>query len=135
MTNALSGPHRRLAAVDALAASSADSRTSARASVWLLRLAVEHALDDLWTRCSPDLVQASRRAQLLVLRRYLEAEEAWRVAELWNALSRAAHHHPYDLAPGAAEIMVWRGTAERAVSALEVPVRSMPVGRSSFNAT
>ncbi|GAA4832807.1 hypothetical protein GCM10023201_21030 [Actinomycetospora corticicola] len=119
MTTSPSGPRRRLAAVDTLMASPADPRVAARASVWLLRLAVEHALDDLWREHAPELVESSRRAQFLVLPKFLDAEDAWRVAELWNVLSRVAHHHAYELTPTRAEIANWRDAVGVAVAVLE----------------
>lgn len=125
MTTPLSAPRRRLAAVDALGASAADARVVARASVCLLRLAVEHALDELWAGRAPELVEASRRAQFLVLRRYLDPADAWRVAELWNNLSRVAHHHAYELTPTRPEIETWRRDVERAVATLENGRRSV----------
>ncbi|GAA1256242.1 hypothetical protein GCM10009609_19240 [Pseudonocardia aurantiaca] len=78
-----------------------------RWAVWLIRLAVEHELDALWARRSPEVVGCSRRAQLLALGVVLDSETQHRVAELWNTLSRAAHHHHYELAPTAAELRGW----------------------------
>ena len=115
-----SGPRRRLQAVDSLAVAAAEARLSARACVWLLRLALEHALDDVWAAHAPELVRASMRAQLLVLPKYVDPEEAWQVGELWRVLSRVAHHHAYELTPSRPEILRWRGEVERAVAYLEV---------------
>jgi hypothetical protein len=76
-----------------------------RASAWLLRLALEAALDQYWRAVAPSVAQCrSRRAQLLMLRRYAGAETAGRAAYLWWALSRAGHHHGYELAPTAGEL-------------------------------
>ncbi|MEV4344983.1 hypothetical protein AB0J83_10945 [Actinoplanes sp. NPDC049596] len=76
-----------------------------RASAWLLRLALEAALDRFWTTVAPSVAQCrSRRAQLLMLRQYTGAETASRAAYLWWALSRAGHHHGYELALTAGEL-------------------------------
>jgi hypothetical protein len=84
-----------------------------RWAVWLIRLAVEHELDALWARRSPAVTGCSRRAQLIALGVVLDNEIQHRVAELWNTLSRAAHHHHYEIAPTAAELRSWLGEARR----------------------
>lgn len=78
-----------------------------RACTWLIRLAVEHAVDDFWAARRPQVVTASRRAKLIALTRSFDAELGHRTAALWSSLSRAAHHHAYDLAPTAAELRSW----------------------------
>lgn len=79
-----------------------------RATAWILRLALEQAIDDLWDRTAPDLMRCPMRAQLLALRTYAGPDTAAAVAALWSALSRAAHHHDYDLAPAVADLRRWR---------------------------
>ncbi len=79
-----------------------------RATAWILRLALEQAVDDLWHRVAPDLARCPMRAQLLALRVYAGPGTAAAVAALWSALSRAAHHHDYDLAPDVADLRRWR---------------------------
>ena len=80
-----------------------------RACTWLIRLALEHGLDDFWVAHRPEIVEVSRRAQLLVLTRTVDAELGHRTDELWHSLSRAAHHHAYELAPTGAELRTWHG--------------------------
>lgn len=81
-----------------------------RACVWLIRLALEHGLDDFWTTHQPAVGQVnSRRAQLLTLSRTVDADLGRRANELWHTLSRAAHHHAYELAPTGAELRTWHG--------------------------
>jgi hypothetical protein len=76
-----------------------------RASAWLLRLALESALDDYWTKTAPAVAACpSRRSQNLMLSRYIGATAARRVAMLWWSLSRAGHHHSYELALTAGEL-------------------------------
>ena len=77
----------------------------------LTRQALESALDDLWLRRSPVIAQASARAQLLCLRSYLRQDDvAERVTYVWSALSRACHHHAYELPPTASELEGWIAT-------------------------
>jgi hypothetical protein len=78
-----------------------------RACAWLIRLALEHAIDHHWQQHHPQVAASSRRAQLIVLTRVVDAELGHRATELWYALSRAAHHHAYELAPTAAELRSW----------------------------
>ena len=76
-----------------------------RACAWLLRLALESALDAYWARVEPSVASCrSRRAQLLVLERYVGRDTAKRVAYLWWALSRVSHHSSYELAPTGNEL-------------------------------
>ena len=76
-----------------------------RASAWLLRLALESALNDYWTGAAPAVGACrSRRSQILMLSRYVSVAGARRVAMLWGSLSRAGHHHSYELALTAGEL-------------------------------
>jgi hypothetical protein len=77
----------------------------ARASALLARQSLEAAMDDLWRKRAPIVVQCSMSAQLLVLPSYLRDQEAARdAAYAWSALSRACHHHAYELPPTASEL-------------------------------
>lgn len=78
-----------------------------RTCTWLIRLALEHGLDDFWTAREPGLRDASRRAQLLTLTRTVDVDLGRRGTELWHALSRAAHHHADELAPTGTELRSW----------------------------
>jgi hypothetical protein len=103
------GPLRRLVVADRLLRDPAliEEGVWPRACTWLIRLALEHAIDDYWGRHRPEVVEAPRRAQLLALTLTVDAELGWRSTQLWHALSRAAHHHAYELAPTAAELRGW----------------------------
>jgi len=90
----------------------------ARCATWLIRLALEHALDELWLAREPDLAACSTRAQLLALARFRDEDIARRFGELWYTLSRAAHHHPYELAPTAREIRGWLDEARALIAEL-----------------
>jgi hypothetical protein len=80
-----------------------------RACAWLLRLALEAAVNELWARERPEVVLVSMRARLLSLHgvRALEPTIPGRAEYLWAALSRTVHHHPYELSPTAAELRGW----------------------------
>jgi hypothetical protein len=85
-----------------------------RASALLARQALEAALDRYWTAQGTPLDQCSTRAKLICLKeRHEDRNLATRVAHTWTALSRACHHHPYELAPTAQELEVWLGVVER----------------------
>lgn len=87
-----------------------------RACAWLIRLALEHALDAFWARHRPPVAEATRRAQLIVLTRTVDPDLGRRCAELWQTLSRAAHHHAYELAPTAVELRSWLDAARDVVA-------------------
>jgi len=79
-----------------------------RASALLARQALEVAVDDFWHDRKLALESCPTRAQLICLREYLADDElAGRVHHAWNALSRACHHHPYELAPTVGELSGW----------------------------
>jgi len=100
----------RLEAVDRLLAGTVTDAGGlwSRATAWVLRLTVEQAVDQLWARVAPELMRCPMRAQLLALRTFVAVHTAIRVAALWSALSHAAHHHDYEIAPAATELRRWR---------------------------
>jgi hypothetical protein len=88
---------------------------AATAGVWprtaalLARQALEGSIDEVWAR-RPDTVAVaacSMRTQLTCLAAYIDPVLAARAAYVWAALSNACHHHPYELAPTAAELTGW----------------------------
>jgi hypothetical protein len=87
-----------------------------RACAWLIRLALEQALDDYWTRRLPEATMCGMRPQLLLLPAYAGKEIAQLAADAWLGLARATHHHAYELGPTAAELRGWH-TAITRVSA------------------
>jgi hypothetical protein len=78
-----------------------------RACAWLIRLALENALDQYWAQTLPEAALCGMRPQLLLLPRYAGTSVAERARDAWTGLSRAAHHHVYELAPTAAELRSW----------------------------
>jgi hypothetical protein len=89
-----------------------------RCAAWLIRLALERAVDGLWQERNPPLIHVTKRAQLLALGRYVDADVQARAAWLWSALSRAGHHHHYELAPTLAELQSWLTEARAIAEAL-----------------
>lgn len=79
-----------------------------RASALLALQALEASLLHLWERRALDLHGCSMPTQLICLRTYLDdAPLAARTGHAWSALSRACHHHPYELGPTAGELQSW----------------------------
>ena len=76
-----------------------------RAAALLARNALEMAVDNYWSRRRIALDSCPTFPQLICLREYLGDDElAGRVHHAWNALSRACHHHPYELSPTLGEL-------------------------------
>jgi len=79
-----------------------------RASALLGLEALEATLQRLWDHRGLDLQGCTMRTQLICLRTYLDdGGLAARAGHAWSALSRACHHHPYELAPTADELGSW----------------------------
>ena len=92
----------------------------ARASALLARQSLETAMDQLWRTRAPLVMQCSTTAQLLVLPSYLRDQEAARDAGYaWSALSRACHHHAYELPPTASELRSLIGLTRRVAAAID----------------
>jgi hypothetical protein len=72
-----------------------------RITAVLARQALEQGLAEYWERRGfPGFGQTSIRCQLICLREYGPSRELSARANLaWWFLSRACHHHPYELAP------------------------------------
>ncbi len=69
-----------------------------RACAWLLRLELEAVMDRFWARVGPEIGRTrAQRPKLLLLSAYAGEELARRAGYLWWALSRAGHHHRYEL--------------------------------------
>lgn len=91
-----------------------------RAAVLLERQALEVALKTYWSAKAPGVEECSTRAQFLCLGTYLNDEPvARRAHQVWAALSRAAHFHPYELPPTRAELLTWHDTVLELVDATE----------------
>lgn len=108
-----------------------ERREAATAGLWpraaaaLTRQALELALRDLWRARAPGVEPLSLRAQLLCLGEYARSERAAATAQhAWVALSRACHHHPYEVEPSADELRYWIDAVEECVVAIQARSRS-----------
>jgi hypothetical protein len=103
-------PRELLAAADGLRRRT-DPTTAGlwpRASALLALRALETSLHELWSARGLALAGCTMRTQLICLRSYLDdAPLAARASHAWSALSRACHHHPYELAPTSRELESW----------------------------
>jgi hypothetical protein len=102
-------PQRFLEIARGLLASPAPSlRTSwPRACAALTRLALELGLARYWQQRAPSLVGRPMRHQLLALAVLADVKTAALAGSAWHGLSRAMHHHTYELPPTAAELQGW----------------------------
>jgi hypothetical protein len=91
-----------------------------RAAVLLTRQSLEVALKTYWSAKARGAEECTTRAQLLCLGVYVGDEDLGRRAgQVWAALSRASHVHPYELAPTCDELSVWIDTVEDVVEKTE----------------
>jgi hypothetical protein len=110
-----------------------------RAVALLGRQALEQALDAYWRQHAPGVEHASRLAQLLCLPAYLDDRDvASGVRYAWYGLSRACHHHAYELSPTAEELAALLDATDAFVSILreqasEVERSHLSPCRTSFS--
>ena len=90
-----------------------------RAAALLARQALEVALRTFWSAVAPGVEEAPMRAQLLCLEAYLSVQTARDAHQAWTALSRASHHHAYELPPTRDELAAWCRTVELVVRETE----------------
>ena len=76
-----------------------------KACACLIRLALENGIDAYWQRAAPPVARyGSRRTKLLMLRNRVDRTVVRRASFAWATLSRATHHHCYELSPTSAEL-------------------------------
>lgn len=91
-----------------------------QAAALLGRQGLEAGLDEFWMRQLPGMTRASRATQLACLEQYLRDTELVRgVRVAWASLSRACHHHPYELAPTAPELERWLDGVDELIRRLD----------------
>lgn len=79
-----------------------------RAAALLIRQALEEAVDAYWTTRQVPLESVSTQTQLVCLRMMTtDGTLPAQLHEAWGSLSRACHHHPYELGPTAGELATW----------------------------
>jgi hypothetical protein len=54
----------------------------------------------------------------MCLRELVDEEAAKQASHAWWALSRACHHHPYELSPTAGELAEWIAEVESVITTL-----------------
>lgn len=126
MAGSLTAVRSRLGTADRLitdASTDLDGLWS-RASAWMMRIALEHAVRELWQTVSPGMTSVTARAQMLVLSRYIGEPMAGEARLLWSQLSAVTHHHDYELAPAIQQLRRWQESSERIVAAIEDAVRA-----------
>ena len=109
-------PVEILASADALSKPGRSTRTPGwpRVVAVLARHAIEESLCQYWALREPGMERCTGHAQLLCLPVYLSNRELARAtAAAWSDLSRACHHHPYELAPTANELRALLDVAHR----------------------
>lgn len=86
----------------------------ARATTFLARQALEQRMADILRARAPGSDDAPFTAKLLVLGEVLgDRDVAARASYTWAALSRASHHHGYELPPTREELRDWVAAVER----------------------
>lgn len=93
-----------------------------RASAWMLRIAMEQAIRELWRAVSPQMERVTVRAQLLVLPKYIGEESAGEARLLWSELSTTAHHNDFALVPAVEELRRWQDATHRVASAVDAAI-------------
>ena len=97
-----------------------------RGCACLTRMALEEGLRRYWAQAAPSVVGRPMRHQLLMLPRYPGNEAAALARSAWHGLSRAMHHHCYELAPTAAELRGWHQDVERLLRLLDEEAAASP---------
>lgn len=80
---------------------------SNRAACWIARAALERVVVDLLAQQNRDAPEATMRSKLTVLQVALQTDDPNLpvVAEYaWSGLSRACHHHAFELTPPVSEV-------------------------------
>ncbi|MEU8080730.1 hypothetical protein AB0B31_35390 [Catellatospora citrea] len=90
-----------------------------RGCACLTRVALEQGLRRYWAGMAPSVAGCPMRHQLLALPAFAGAEAAQMARTAWHGLSRAMHHHTYELAPTAAELHGWHQDVASLLSRLD----------------
>lgn len=93
---------------------------SSRVAALIARQALEDAVN-AW--CGPGMRRASVRSRLVYLRVLVNLERAELATVAWHGLSRAVHHHAYELHPTADE-------TQHLLDLVAVVITSVGVGMS-----
>lgn len=102
-----------------------------RGSACLIRLALEHGLRAFWEHTASSVAGRPMRNQLLVLPAFAGPEVATKARTAWYGLSRAMHHHTYELAPTVAELHGWHQDVASLLPQLQRSISMRGAGRAS----
>jgi hypothetical protein len=104
-----------------------DARTAPiwpRAAALLARQALEQGLDHVWRARGLKLDALATKPQLICLQAYLPDHElAARTNDAWSNLTRACHHHPYELGVGQEELTTWLETVAQVLASTGMNAR------------
>jgi len=89
-----------------------------RACAAVVRLALELGLQRYWQTRAPSLEGRPMRHQLLALAVLADNRTAQRATLAWHGLSRAMHHHTYELPATVAELDNWLEITELSLQRL-----------------
>jgi len=85
-----------------------------RGAALLARQSLELSLKQFWEMHQPGMERASMRAQFLALHDLKVDRRTIADGHIaWDSLSRACHHHPYELSPTREEVVNWIATVGR----------------------
>ena len=85
----------------------------ARAASFLIRQALEDAVEHVFSGPLAGVRACPVSTQLICLRREIDPELAGEVHAAWSQLSTACHAHPYELDPTLAELRCWIDVVRR----------------------
>ncbi|WP_328459418.1 hypothetical protein OHA21_27060 [Actinoplanes sp. NBC_00393] len=103
-----------------------------RACAWLLRHELEAAMDRFWERVQPEIGRArTQRPKLLLLSHYAGPEVGQRAGYLWSVLSRAGHHHWYELGVTAGELARYHSELLEIIALLDAVGRPQHLGTAT----
>ena len=109
-----------------------DARTAGiwpRAAALLARQALEQGLDAYWRGRGLKLADLATKSQLICLADYLgDSGIAGRASHAWSSLTRACHHHPYELQANHAELKDWLDAVEQTLAATAAAAQPPPGG-------
>lgn len=100
-----------------------------RGCACLTRLALEQGLRRYWEQVAPPVARCPMRHQLLALASFVDAETARLARTAWYGLSRATHHHVYELPATLAELHSWHRDVMTLLDRLERQVSDDASGR------
>lgn len=78
--------------------------SAARAAAVIARQVLEDAVERRCRELAGTVARPTGRSQLILLRELGDADVAAMAQTAWDGLSRACHHHSYELQPSAGEV-------------------------------